>query len=722
MNTKTYLLLGLMAVFMSACNPGKKNELKPPHTPRKMVVDEYHGIKVEDPYQYIENLTDPDVQKWFHAQNDYARQVLDQIPGRDAIYNRIKELDASVPYYVGSLKIVGERYFYLKRRQGQDQYALYYRDKIEWEEKLIFDPQVYNKDDKKYAIERYYPSPNGTVVAISTSANGSERGTMYILNCENTMVVDQINDVRYPSCDWQNEESFVYNYHSANSHSTHQKFVWEICKFHTIGTNPDLDNVVFSKELYPNLPLDSIESPCTISSKNSNYTSLYFYNGVEDNLRILYKKKTHINKTELPWMPICNRSDNIITYELYKNKIFMLKSNDDNSYQVLEQQLFDHKIGDRIKLFEVKQGEIIESITAQDDHLFIKIFTNGKSMLYIKDLASSDEPSLVKLAKGVEYISSILKTDQPNELVLKVKSYTQPYYFCVYNFKQNSFKKLGLKASSKYDQQEIVRKDIEAVSHDGVKIPMTIIYKKGLKRNGKNPVWMLGYGSYGITKKPFFSWKNYAWFEMGGIMAIAHIRGGGYRGKSWHLEGKSHNKPNTWKDFIACAEKLIEDGYTSKKKIAGQGRSAGGITIGRAITERPDLFAVAIACVGSLNPLRGELQPTGPANITEFGTFKDPKQFKDLLEMDAYHHIQHGETYPAIIITTGMQDSRVAPFYPAKFAAKMQYATGSDSPVIFKVDFQGGHFITDDPNTYMEDLADRFAFMLSQMEHPGFIK
>jgi prolyl oligopeptidase len=223
-----------------------------------------------------------------------------------------------------------------------------------------------------------------------------------------------------------------------------------------------------------------------------------------------------------------------------------------------------------------------------------------------------------------------------------------------------------------------------------------------------------GYGAYGIIKYVYFSPLRIAWLERGGVLAIAHVRGGGEYGKAWHLAGQKTTKPNTWKDFIACAEYLIEKGYTSHDFIAGQGGSAGGITIGRAITERPDLFKAAIINVGDLDAIRAETTTNGVPNIPEFGTVKKEDEFKGLLAMSSYHHVQDGVKYPAVLLTVGMNDPRVDPWNSAKMAARLQAATASNNPILLRVEYSAGHGIGSTRMQHLEQLADEWAFLLWQ--------
>jgi prolyl oligopeptidase len=262
-------------------------------------------------------------------------------------------------------------------------------------------------------------------------------------------------------------------------------------------------------------------------------------------------------------------------------------------------------------------------------------------------------------------------------------------------------------------------KEVEVKSHDGVMVPLSIIYSKNIKMDGNNPTYITGYGGYGFSYEPRFSTRLSVLLEQGVILAIAHVRGGGEKGEKWHEDGMKATKPNTWKDFIACSEYLVDQRYTSPSRLIGNGVSMGGVLIGRAITERPDLFAVAIAEVGMTNTLRSETTANGPNQIPEIGTMKNEEDTKHLIEMDAQSKVKKGEKYPAVIIRVGMNDSRVVPWMPGKFAGVLQNNSASGKPTLLYANYDNGHF-TSDFDVVFKEYADIFSFALWQVGHPKF--
>jgi prolyl oligopeptidase len=300
-----------------------------------------------------------------------------------------------------------------------------------------------------------------------------------------------------------------------------------------------------------------------------------------------------------------------------------------------------------------------------------------------------------------------------------ITSWTAPVTIYDYDAQQDTFAKSSFNEDVTYPgYDQLVTKEVEVPGHDGAMIPLSIIYQKGLALNGSNSCLLTGYGAYGISLNPSFSYR-FSLSTRGVVMAIAHVRGGSEKGEAWYKAGFQTTKSNTWEDFISCAEYLIKNGYTSPDKLAGSGTSAGGILISRAITERPDLFAAAVCNVGCANAMRSEFTPNGPVNTPEFGTVKDPVQCAALYNMDGVAHVQKGVKYPAVMGVGGWNDPRVTAWQPGKFVAALQAASTSGKPVLMKVNYDNGHF-TEDKSVTFKNFAGQYAFMLWQTGDPEF--
>jgi prolyl oligopeptidase len=302
-----------------------------------------------------------------------------------------------------------------------------------------------------------------------------------------------------------------------------------------------------------------------------------------------------------------------------------------------------------------------------------------------------------------------------------MNTWTKAGQIYAYDSRTKKITNTGLQPLGRFDAPaDLESVEVEVRGHDGTMIPLSIVYRRGIKLDGSNPTLLMGYGAYGFSQDPSFDPRRLAWYEKGGVYAVAHVRGGGEYGQDWYQAGYKLTKPNTWKDFIACAEYLIDEKYTAPERLAGTGRSAGGILIGRVVTERPDLLAAAVSDVGCSDMLRMETTPNGVPNIPEFGSVKTEDGFKGLYEMSSYHHVMDGTKYPAVMLTTGINDPRVEPWESGKMEARLQAATASGKPVLLRVDYESGHAVGTTKKQSQELAADSWAFLLWQFGLPEF--
>ncbi|MFB3904228.1 MAG: prolyl oligopeptidase family serine peptidase [Acidobacteriota bacterium] len=361
----------------------------------------------------------------------------------------------------------------------------------------------------------------------------------------------------------------------------------------------------------------------------------------------------------------------------------------------------------------VPAGEpVVRDLFAAKDALYVQLMEGGigRVLRFPFDGHGRAQEIRVPFAGSVALSGA---HPQIEGILLTLTSWTKAPRICEYQPGFDALRDTKLQPLGKYDDPaDLVSNEVKVKSHDGVLVPLSIVHKKGIKLDGKNPALLQGYGAYGISSDPYFNVRSLAWLEKGGILAIAHVRGGGEYGEEWHMAGFKKTKPNTWKDFIACAEYLIQNKYTSPQYLAGTGGSAGGILIGRALTERPDLFAAAIPTVGCLDMLRAETTSNGVPNIPEFGTVKDPEEFKALYEMSTLCHVKDKEAYPTVLFTHGMNDPRVDPWHSAKAAASLQAASTSGKPILLRLNYETGHGIGTTKRQAQEEYADMLSFIL----------
>jgi len=369
----------------------------------------------------------------------------------------------------------------------------------------------------------------------------------------------------------------------------------------------------------------------------------------------------------------------------------------------------------------IPPGEaVVSSIFAAADALYVTELVGGVGRLLLISYGKSAPERVALPIEG----SIFLGGGDPRlpGAILYLTGWTRAPGIYEYRPDSRRVVDLGLQPSGPFDTPEdLEAREVNARSYDGTMVPLSIVIKKGSKLDGSHPTLLDGYGAYAINTDPYFSPVLMAWLERGGVLAFAHVRGGGEYGEEWHEAATQEKKPNTWKDFIACGEYLVQNGYTTPARLAGSGGSAGGILIGRAFTERPDLFAAALDDVGLSDMIRDMFSPDGPLNVPEYGSLDNAQGFRNLYEISAYYHVKDGVHYPAILLTTGMNDPRVVPWEPGKMAARLQAATAGPRPILLRVDYQGGHGgIGATREQHHQLIADQWSFLLWQFGEQGF--
>jgi prolyl oligopeptidase len=405
--------------------------------------------------------------------------------------------------------------------------------------------------------------------------------------------------------------------------------------------------------------------------------------------------------------------DEVANVDLHGDDVYLLTFKNTPRYKVVHINLTQPDLAKAETIFPASAA-VVTATGAAKDALYVQTLDGGVGKLWRVDYKGG-APQLIKLP--YDGTANIGWTDQVTEgLLFGLTSWTKSAAYFAYNPATQKATDTTLVPPIPIDMSSIDAVSVKAKSYDGTMVPLVILSKKGLKRDGTNPTLMIGYGAYGIVNtEPFFASGYLPWLEHGGILALAGVRGGGEYGEEWHLAGKQKTKPNTWKDFIACAEYLINEKYTSAAHLAGEGGSAGGILIGNSIAERPDLFGAAIDAVGVNDAVRAETTSNGVPNIPEFGSIKTEEGFKALLEMDAYLKIKDGVKYPAVLLVTGINDPRVEPWMSAKMAARLQTATNSGKPVLLRVDYDAGHGFGSTKRQRNEQNADIYAFLFGQL-------
>jgi len=694
-------------------------QMAPPIAPVKPVVDDYFGTKVTDPYRYMEDLKSDEVQTWMKGQAEFAKGALQRIPGRDAFLKRMLELDSSVPAKVGGVtRLANGKIFYRKRLASEDIAKLYMRDSMKGAEVLLADPDEFKaRTGKPHALNYFVPSWDGRYVAYGISQSGSEDAPVYVVETATKKAIDQpIDRCQFPQVSWLPDGSgFVYNRLqklAAGAPAT-EKYQRSKVYLHKLGTDPEKDPVVLGIDVPGSPKLEPAQGPFAYIHPVEPYVFALVTNFVQNESALFVAPTAALGTGEIPWKKICDFSDDITNFDVEGDALFLLSHKNASRFKILKTSLKNPNLSTATAT--VPEGPtVIKGLAAAKDALYVQVLDGGIGRVLRVSYDGKTRPQTVPLPlQGT--VSLGASDPRLTGVLLELTSWINYGGTFLYDPATKQVTDLQFVPKGPYDAPaDLVAEEVKAKSWDGTMVPLSIVHKKGITLDGTNPTWLVGYGAYGITSDPFYDHSLYAWYEKGGIAAIAHVRGGGENGEDWYRAGFQKTKPNTWKDFIACAEYLIDKKYTSPSRLAGEGTSAGGILIGRALTERPDLFAVALPRVGCVNAVRMETTPNGVPNIPEFGSCQTEEGFKSLYEMDAVQHVRDGVKYPAVLVTHGANDPRVEPWQSAKFAARLQAATASGKPVLFRVDYEAGHGIGSTKTQRLQERADIYSFMMWQ--------
>lgn len=742
---KQGLLLGLFAVVVIAAStflfsqsaipsspsaltsgePAKPLAVQPapPVAMVKIVTDEYYGSKVTDPYRYMEDLKDPQVEAWFKAQNDYTRSALARIPGRATLLARIKELDESEPAVIEYVRALpGDHIFYTKRLATEEVSKLYMRDGWSGADKLLLDPGRFEKaGGPHYSISYVVPSFDGHYAAVGVSQGGSEDAVLRVLDTAAAKETgDAIEHTWFGSPSWMPDgRSFVYNRMQKldpKSSPTDRELNSRVY-FHILGTDPEKDPMIFGNGT-PGAHIEPADVPSVSTYPGVPYAFGLIQHGTQNEITLYIAPLDSLAKPNVPWKKLCDVDDDVTGFDVHGNDLYLQSHKDASRYKVLHTHLSAPDVA-HAEVVIPPSEIVIRGIAAASDALYVQALDGGLGrLLRLPYSGAKAEQVSLPFEGSVAINSSDLRLPGA---VVTLASWVNAGGIYSYNSQNKQLVDTGLQPVGPFDKPADVESvEVKVPSYDGTPVPLSIVRKKGIALDSSHPTQLLGYGAYGITIDPFFDPTVLAWLEQGGVFAIAHVRGGGEYGEDWHVAGQKLTKPNTWKDFIACAQYLIDQKYTSPARLGIEGGSAGGITIGRSITERPDLFAAAIDAVPMSDVVRAEFTPNGPPNIPEFGTVKTQDGFKGLYEMSAYAHVKDGTAYPAVMITTGFNDPRVASWQPGKMAARLQGATSSGKPVLLRVDFDAGHGIGSTKSQRQVERADGWSFELWQFGMPSF--
>lgn len=692
----------------------------PPVAPVREVSDEYFGQKIVDPYRWMEDTKSQEMVAWMKAQAEYTRGYLDRLPMRQELLTRISKLnDAGIQVY--GVQRRGDLYFYYRLAPGENDAKLYVRDGLNGKERLLVDPEKISGPGKRYSISDFNASFDGQYVCYTVSLGGSENGEMRVIETASGKDMgERIDRARFGAGAWLPDgKSFLYNrlQKLADGAPATELYQKSRVYLHTLGANPDADTLVFGYGVNPNIKLAPEPLPFALVPRGSKYVFAIVNSGVSPNSEYYYAPLEALSQSPIPWRRIATLDDEISDFTVHGDDLYLTTYKNTPRFKVIRTNLTNPDLTKATTVVPPSQA-VVTGISAARDALYVQTLDGGLSRVWRVDYRTNAAQPLKLPYDGSAFVAAA--NQETEGLLYSLTSWTKSPAFFQYDPKTGLSTDTKIAPPIPVDMSNIETTNVKVKAADGVMIPLVILHKKGLKRDGTNPTLLDGYGAYGYENtSPFFYPPILAWLERGGMLAFAGVRGGGEYGEEWHLMGKGKTKPNTWKDFIACAEYLIKEKYTSPAHLAGEGGSAGGILIGNSIVERPDLFGAAIDQVGLNNALRAETTSNGVPNIPEFGSTKTEEGFKALLAMDAYSKVKKGVKYPAVMLTTGINDPRVEPWMSAKMAARLQAATASGKPILLRVDYDAGHGFGSTKQQRSELLADEYAFLFQQLGTPN---
>ena len=697
----------LPAVLRAA--PGVAAPVPPaPVAPVEIVHDTYFGETLSDPYRWMENPKDPRWVPYLTAENRHARGILDALPGRAALLKRISSLSGDSASTL-TVQRAGGLTFFEQRPVGANNNRLFVRSAA-GVDRVLIDPTRHDTADSHVSLDWWHASPHGRYVVYGLSKNGSEDSILHVLRVSDGKdLPERIANTEAANPSWLEDESgFFYNLLTAVV-GTPERYLDSEARWHRLGTDPAHDPVLMKRGLVAGIDYDRIQSPSITVTIGSRYALLQLAD-VRPEFRAYVAPVQDVVRGAARWTRICTFEDEVTDLALEGEELYALVNHGTTRGRLVKTAAAAPDL--KTATLVVPQGrDVIEHIALARDGLYLSIMDGGIARL--RRLGRGGTLSEIKLPFEGALDGVFSRPDEPGVLMSLV-GWLQPA--AIYQVDAaGTVTDTGITPRVNVDTSPYETQRLFATAKDGVKIPYTLLKRRDLKPDGTTPTWISGYGSYGISYTPRFAPRTLALLDAGVIIGNANLRGGGEYGRDWHRAGQLQNKPNTWRDLIAVCEDVIGRKYTSAAHLAIGGRSAGGITVGRALTERPDLFAAVIDGVGWSNPLRYVSEQDSYAEEPEWGAISERAGYQSLKLIDSYQAVRDGTPYPAVLLTTGLTDPRVAPFHVGKMTARLQAASSSGKPILLRVDFDAGHGIGSTRAQADREAADTYAFLLWQL-------
>ncbi|MBK7683976.1 MAG: S9 family peptidase [Bacteroidetes bacterium] len=665
-----------------------------PKTKKVDQTDDYHGTKVADPYRWLEDDHALETKGWVVQENAFTEKYMSTIPFRDTLKARMTQLWKIISYSVPFK--CGKSYFYYRHDGVQNQPVLFYLKSLEFVPYAYFDP---NKISEKgtTAITQTIPSPDGNFLAFQVSEAGSDWNVIRVKDVKTLKSLPEIiSGVKFSSIAWYQNGFYYSRYENKGTLNAINEF--HKVYYHSLNTNQEQDILVWEDKEHPKRNFSAAVSEdqrflIISGSESTSGNSVY----VQDLLNPQSKPTAIVKGFDHDFDFLGNHGDQLLfltNYKASRNKIISIDS----------KNLSEANWKDLI----AEQKDILKSASLGYKNIITHYMKDASSRLYVFDMKGL-KPYEIPLT-GFGTIESISASQSDSNMFFNYTTFTAPSTIYRYNLKTA---RLGVQFKSilPYKEEEFETKQVFYTSKDGTKIPMFLVHKKGVVPNGDLPTLLYGYGGFNISKTPEFKPERLVFLEQGGLLALPNLRGGGEYGSDWHEAGTKGKKQNVFDDFIAAAEYLIKEKYTNSNRLAISGRSNGGLLVGAVMTQRPELFKVALPAVGVMDMLRFQKFTIGWAWTTDFGSSENAEEFKALYKYSPLHNIRAGVNYPATMITTADHDDRVVPGHSFKFAAQLQEYHKGENPVLIRVDVDAGHGSGKPTGKLINEQSDIFAFL-----------
>lgn len=689
--------MSLPLLVMTACQTQPK--LSYPETAREDVTDNYFGTEVAEPYRWLENDTSAATGEWVIAQNELTYSYLDNIKFRPALKERLTKI-FDYPKYGSPFK-KNDKYYFFKNDGLQNQSVLYSQASLDAEPEVLLDPNKLS-DDGTVALSQFAFSNNGKYLAYSIARSGSDWNEIYIMDlATKTLLKDVIKWVKFSGIAWQ-ADGFYYSAYDApvagkefsNKNEYHKIY------FHKVGEAQTADKLIFENKKFP---LRNCGAAVTEDEKYLIISETESTSGNSLHIKDLSKPNAPLVTLEAGFENDYGVVDHV------NGKLYVI-----TNWKASNQQLMEvdpaKPARENWKTILPETENVLEGVSILGGKIVAEYLQDASNHVYTYDFTGKKLAEVELPAIGT--VGGFSGDKDDNEAFYTFTSFTFPPTIYRYDVAQNK-SEVFRKTEVNFNPEDYVSEQQFYTSKDGTKVPMFITYKKGLKKNGKNPTMLYGYGGFNISLNPSFSVARIPFLEQGGIYVVANIRGGGEYGEKWHKAGTKMQKQNVFDDFIGAAEYLIAQKYTSPEKLAINGGSNGGLLIGACMTQRPELFAVAIPEVGVLDMLRYQKFTIGWAWATDYGTSEESKEmFEYLKAYSPLHNVKEGVKYPATMVMTGDHDDRVVPAHSFKFAATLQHANTGNYPSLIRIDTKAGHGAGKPIAKVIDAQADMWAFVM----------